>query len=146
MNNIIVLIESMVRYTTGWGSGYITYTCPCRNFTKRLCTINPYSSNEELHQWMVAFDTAIREHKEKMLSRKSIRQQMNPVSIVNLANTIHFISSSTSSLSHNFLYILLLCYVLFSLSYAHLSSPFHSLSLSSLCFFCQCTIILPLFL
>ena len=40
-----------------------------------------FSSNEELHQWMSAFDTAIKEHREKAQSRRSIREQLNPVSL-----------------------------------------------------------------
>ena len=39
------------------------------------------SSNEDLHQWMSAFDTAIKEHREKAQSRRSIREQLNPVSL-----------------------------------------------------------------
>ena len=45
-----------------------------------VCVCILLSSNEDLHQWMSAFDTAIKEHREKTQSRKSIREQLNPVS------------------------------------------------------------------
>jgi hypothetical protein len=48
------------------------------NYITALFSLTACSSNEELHQWMSAFDMAIKEHREKMQSRKTVRQQLNP--------------------------------------------------------------------